>query len=101
MPKDTRTGTTAIMGQRQTLTSTHHHTALLRANHIAAVVAIGALLWILGVAFVISWRHSGDRLRSILSEFDNHDSPPTEEGPETNTHTADPPDGRARRLDPP
>jgi hypothetical protein len=40
----------------------------------AALVAIGALLWILGNAFVLSWRHSGDRLRSILSEFDNHNS---------------------------
>ena len=80
MPKDTRTGTMATVKQREALTSAHHHTALLRADHVTAVIAIGALLWILGIAFAISWRHSRDTLRGILSEFDDHGTPPAEQG---------------------
>ena len=80
MPKDTRTGTMAAVKQREALTSAHHHTALLRADHLTAVVAVGALLCIFGIAFVVSWRHSGDRLRGILSEFDDHGTPPAEQG---------------------
>jgi hypothetical protein len=71
MPKDTRTGTVANVGQRKALTSTHHHTALLRADHVTTAMTLGAVLWLLVIAFVLSWRHSGERLRGILSEFDN------------------------------
>ena len=79
MQEETRTGTMATVQQREALTSAHHHTALLRAD-VTAVVGIGALLWILGLAFAISWRHSGDGLRGILSEFDDHGTPPAEQG---------------------
>jgi hypothetical protein len=80
MPEDTRTGTMTTVEQREALRSAHHHTALLRADHVTAVIAIGAMLWILGLAFAISWRHGGDKLRGILSEFDDHGAPPAEQG---------------------
>jgi hypothetical protein len=79
MPEDTRTGTMVTVKQREALTSAHHHTTLLRADHVTAIIGIGALLWILGTAFAIGWRHSGDKLRGILSEVDNHGTPPAEQ----------------------
>jgi hypothetical protein len=51
----------------------HHHTPLVSPDHIAVIVAVGTLVCLLGAAFIISWRDSGDKLRSILSEID---SPP-------------------------
>ena len=89
MPKDTRTRTMATVRQREALTSTHHHTAPLNGDHVAAVVGIGALLLILGIAFVVSWRHSGDTLRSILGPFDDQDTPPAEQASEVDARTAD------------
>jgi hypothetical protein len=89
MLKDARTDAMATVARREAPTSTHHHTTLLRTDHVAAVIALGALLWLLGIAFVVSWRNSGDRLRGILSEFDNDDTPPAEQGDEINGRTAD------------
>jgi hypothetical protein len=90
MPEDTRTGTMATIEQREALTGAHHHTALFRADHVTAIIAIGALLWILGTALASSWRHSGDKLRGILIEFDNHGTPPGEQGSGFDVHLADP-----------
>lgn len=71
MPTDTRTGTVATVGPRETPATTRHHTGPFRVDHLTAVVAIGALLWVLGTALVISWRDSGTRLQGILREFDD------------------------------
>jgi hypothetical protein len=54
----------------------HHHTPLFSPDHIALLVAIGAVAYLLGATFIISWRHSGDKLRSVLSEIDNSQTPP-------------------------
>jgi hypothetical protein len=67
-PTDTRTGTVATVARPQE--PAHQHTGSLASDHLTAVVAIGALLWLLGTAFVLSWRDSGHRLRGILGEFD-------------------------------
>jgi hypothetical protein len=83
----------ATIKQREALTSAHHHTPLFRADHVTAIIAIGALLWIIGAAFAISWRHSGDKLRGILSEFDNHGTPAAEQGSGFDVRPADPVDG--------
>lgn len=72
MPTDTRMDTVTALGPRGAPTATHHHTAPLRADHVTVVIAVGALLWLLGMAFVVSWRSSGDRLRAILNEFHNN-----------------------------
>jgi hypothetical protein len=71
----------------------HHHTPLFSPDHIAVIVAVGTLICLLGAAFAISWRDSGDKLRSILSEIDSPaydqrpgpacgSSPPTKRGPQ-------------------
>jgi hypothetical protein len=78
----------ATVGRPEALTSTHHHATLLRADHLAAVLALGASLWLLGIVFVVSWRNSGDTLRGILEEFDD-DTPPAEHEYEVNVRTAD------------
>jgi hypothetical protein len=59
-------------GQRghDTLIGARHHAPLLSSGHVTVVVAIGALLCVLAMAFAVSWRDSGDRLHRILSEFD-------------------------------
>lgn len=75
MPTDTRTGTVATVGPRETPATARHHTGPLSAEHLTALVAIGAVLWLLGSAFVISWRDSGTRLRGILREFDETRAP--------------------------
>jgi hypothetical protein len=73
MPTDTRAGTVAPVARRQA--PAHHHTGPLAADHLSAVVAIGALLSLLGTVLILSWRDSGHRLRGILSEFDEHRGP--------------------------
>jgi C4-dicarboxylate-specific signal transduction histidine kinase len=88
MLNDTRTDAMATVARREALTSTHHHTALVRGDHLAVVVALGAFLWLFGIVFVVSWRHSGDRLRGILSEF-HDDTPRAEQEYEVNARTAD------------
>jgi hypothetical protein len=74
MSADARTHAAITGGQpgHNVLGSTHHHTALLGAEPVVAAVAVGALLLLLSARFVLSWSESGDRLRRILSEFDNH-----------------------------
>lgn len=76
MPTDIRTGSVVMLGQREA--PVRHHTGPLGADHLTAVVAVGALLWIVGTALVLSWRDSGDRLRGILSEFDEPGAPAAE-----------------------
>lgn len=89
MLKDTRMDAMAALARREALTNAHHHTALLRPGHLAAVLALGASLWLFGIVFVVSWRHSGDRLRGILREFDDEEPPPAEREHEGNARTAD------------
>jgi hypothetical protein len=61
----------------------HHHTPLFSADHTSVMVAVGALVCLLGAAFALSWRDSGDKLRSILGEIDNdpHGDHQNESGP--------------------
>lgn len=68
----------ATVARRHVPVATHHHT-----DDLTAIIAIGALLWLLGTVFVISWQDSGHRLRGILDE---HHDPPAEQ--HTDTHTA-------------
>jgi hypothetical protein len=75
MPIDTRTGTAATVGPREAQAAVRHHAEAPHADHLTAVVVIGAVLWLLGTAVVISWRDSGHRLRGILSEFDEPGAP--------------------------
>jgi hypothetical protein len=74
MSADARTRAAITVGQpgHNALISTHHHTALLGTGPVIAALAAGALLVLLSAKLVLSWRESGDRLRRILSEFDNH-----------------------------
>ncbi|GAA4481870.1 hypothetical protein GCM10023191_001310 [Actinoallomurus oryzae] len=76
------------VGRHRVPAATHHHTGLFHADHLTAVVAVGAVLWILGTAFVTSWQDSGNRLRGILSELDEHHDPHAEQ--HTDAHTASP-----------
>lgn len=73
MPADERTHAATSVGQRGygAVTGAHHHASLLSSGHVTAAIAFCTLLCLLGAAFALSWRHSGDRLRSILSEFEN------------------------------